>query len=132
VPTPDLDPPILDWVVRRALPGHRITGIQPLIGGYVNDNVLIVSDTGDRYVLRRYRRRNTCAIEAALAARLAGIVPVPEVVAADPDGTDAGEPVLLSCFVPGTLLSQALAGPASAGPGSGSARDWTCSHWPTS
>jgi aminoglycoside phosphotransferase (APT) family kinase protein len=112
VPTPDLDPPILDWVTRHAVPGHRITGTESLTGGYVNDNVLIVSDTGDRYVLRR----NTCAIEAALAARLAGVVPVPEVVAADPDGTHAGEPVLLSRFVPGTLLNQALAGPASASP----------------
>jgi aminoglycoside phosphotransferase (APT) family kinase protein len=116
VPTPDLEPPILDWVVRHALTGHRITSTQPLAGGYVNDNVLIVSDTGDRYVLRRYRRRNTCAIEAALAARLTGVVPVPEVVAADPDGADTGEPVLLSRFVPGTLLSQALADPGSASP----------------
>jgi aminoglycoside phosphotransferase (APT) family kinase protein len=116
VPTLDLDPPILDWLIRHALPGHRITGTEPLTGGYVNDNLLIVSHTGDRYVLRRYRRRNTCAIEAALAARLVGVVPVPEVVAADPDGTHAGEPVLLSRFVPGTLLSETLSDSTSANP----------------
>jgi hypothetical protein len=45
-------------------------------------------------VLRRYRRggaARTCAIEAALAARLAATaVPAAEVIAADPGGTAAG------------------------------------------
>lgn len=112
---PTLDPPIFDWLTRRALPGHRIIHAESLTGGHVNDNVLVVSDTGDRYVLRRYLRRNTCAIEAALAARVAGVVPVPEVVAADPDGAYAGQPLLLSRFVPGNLLSRALAESTSVG-----------------
>jgi aminoglycoside phosphotransferase (APT) family kinase protein len=49
-------------------------------------------------------------VEAALAARLAGIVPVPEVIGADPDGSGAGEPVLLSAFVTGRPLGDVLAG----------------------
>jgi len=35
---------------------------------------------------------NACAVEAALAARCSGVVPVAAVVAADPDGAVAGEP----------------------------------------
>ena len=94
----------------------------PLGGGYSNTNVLIVTEIG-RYVLRRYRRgtpeaaRRTCAVEAALAARLAGTaVPVPEVIAADPEGTAAGEPLLLARHVPGVLVSDAVQSDRSAAP----------------
>ena len=44
------------------------------------------------------------------------MAPVPEVLAADPPGTAAGEPVLLTRFAAGTPLSAALAEPLS-GPG---------------
>ena len=87
---------IRDWLARDALPGRKIITVRTLTGGHRNDNTLLVTGTGDRYVLRRYLLGNTCAAEAALAARLAGAVPVPEVVAADPEGDVAGEPVLLS------------------------------------
>jgi hypothetical protein len=40
----------------------------------------------------------------ALARRVNGTVPVPEVVAADADGGVAGEPVMLSRFAPGVPL----------------------------
>jgi aminoglycoside phosphotransferase (APT) family kinase protein len=109
VPTRELDEPTRDWLAHDALPGRRITRAETLSGGYSNDNVLLVTDSGERYVLRRYLRRNTCAVEAALAARLRGVVAVPEVVAADPSG-EAGEPALLSRFVAGTMLSEALPG----------------------
>jgi aminoglycoside phosphotransferase (APT) family kinase protein len=68
-------------------------------------------------VLRRYLQRNTCAVETALAGRLAGLVPVAEVVAADPDGSAAGEPVMLSRFVPGDLVSTVLGSPGADGLG---------------
>jgi hypothetical protein len=58
-------------------------------GGYTNDNILLLTLAGERYVLRRYLRRNTCALEAVLAARLSGTVPVPGVVCADPVGMQA-------------------------------------------
>jgi aminoglycoside phosphotransferase (APT) family kinase protein len=60
-------------------------------------------------VLRRYLRTNSSAVEAALAARLSGIVPVAKVIAVDPSGEVAGEPVLLSTLMPGRMLSQVLA-----------------------
>jgi aminoglycoside phosphotransferase (APT) family kinase protein len=110
VPTRELDEPTLDWLAHDALPGRHITRAGTLSGGYRNDNVLLVTDSGERYVLRRYPRRNICAVEEALAARLRGVVAVPEVVAADPSGARAGEPALLPRFVAGTMLSEALPG----------------------
>ena len=91
-------------------------------GGYSNTNVLIVTGRG-RYVLRRYRHgprdaaRRTCAVEAALAARLASTaVPVPEVIAADPEGSAAGEPLLVARHVPGVLVSDAVQSDRAAAP----------------
>ena len=103
-------PAALTGWLGRVLPGQRMTGARRLSGGFSNENLLISTDAGDRFVLRRYLRANRCAVEAALAARLAGIVPVPAVVAADSDGTEAGEPVLLSAFAAGLPLSEVLAG----------------------
>ena len=106
--------PIRDWLGRDALPGQQVRHARALTGGYRNATTLLVTGNGDRYVLRRYLERNTCAVEAALAARLAGIVPVAEVVAADPDGTAAGEPVMLSRFMPGDPVDTILPGLAQA------------------
>lgn len=110
--TAQLPPGVVGWL-GRVLPGQRIIHAKRLPGGYSNHNIMIVTGAGRRLVLRRYVRSNACAVEAALADRLAGVVPVPEVVAADPDGTGAGEPVLLSNFVDGVAVSQALAAGSS-------------------
>jgi hypothetical protein len=97
-----------EWVADVALPGVWIVAVEPLSGGFVNENLLLTTATGDRYVLRRYLRPNaerTCAVEAALAEQVRRRVPVAEVVAAAPaDG------LLLSAFVPGLLVGDALAG----------------------
>lgn len=103
-----LDTEVLAWVTGRPLPGRRIVHTERLAGGYRNDNLLLVTDDGERYVLRRYLHTNACAVEAALAERLSGSVPVAGVVAADPTGEAAGQPLLLSRFVPGILASAAL------------------------
>nr|WP_225953873.1 phosphotransferase [Kibdelosporangium phytohabitans] len=81
-------------------------------GGFRNHNVRLVTDIGEEYVLRRFLHDNTCAVETALAERLTGVVPVAEVLADDPDGALTGRPAMLSRFVPGVLLTEAL--PASA------------------
>nr|WP_296076294.1 phosphotransferase [uncultured Actinoplanes sp.] len=112
-----LEPRIRDWIETVGLPGSKVTGSRPLTGGYSNDNTLVVTSDGGEYVLRRYLRTNSCAVEAALATRLAGVVPVAEVIAADPTAEAAGEPAMLSAFMPGRLLGDVLAevsGPAAA------------------
>lgn len=105
---PGFDAAVAAWLASDALPGRRIEQTRALPGGYRNHNLHLVTDTGDQYVLRRFLHSNTCAIEAALAARLAGVAPVAEVIAADPHGAAAGQPVMLSRFMPGVLLSDAL------------------------
>lgn len=104
-----LPPGVTGWL-DRVLAGQQIIHAERLSGGYSNENILIQTGAGHKFVLRRYVRHNACAVEAALAARLRGVVPVPEVIAADPGGTEADEPVLLSNFTDGLPLSQALAG----------------------
>lgn len=108
----DLDPRVVAWLADEALPGDRVVGNSVLSGGYMNENLLLVTETGRRYVLRRYLRPNgsdTCPLEAALARRVHGVVPVAEVLAVEPTGRVAGQPLLLSEFVTGTLASTALA-----------------------
>ncbi|MBL7257663.1 phosphotransferase family protein [Paractinoplanes lichenicola] len=103
-----MKPSVVDWVENVALPGRRIVESRRLTGGYSNENTALTTDDGGRYVLRRYLRHNKCALESALAARLKGTVPVAEVVAADPTGASAGEPLLLSTFVEGRPLNEVV------------------------
>jgi aminoglycoside phosphotransferase (APT) family kinase protein len=94
------------------LPGQRLTSARLLSCGYRNRNTLIRTASGQRFVLRQYLQPSagrSCEIEAALTARLQDRVPVPEVIAADIDGTAAGQPILLSRFVPGVMLKSVLA-----------------------
>jgi aminoglycoside phosphotransferase (APT) family kinase protein len=98
--------PVSGWLADVALPGVRIARVETLSGGYLNENLLLTTMTGDRYVLRRYLRPNaqrTCAVEAALARLLLGRVPVAEVIAAAPE-----DGLLLSEFVSGEPLGAAL------------------------
>ncbi len=115
--TAELASPAVRAWLDSVLAGQPIATARRLAGGYRNDNVLLVTAAGQRYVLRRYpadagagSASRTCAIEAAVAARLQGIVPVAEVVAADPAGSAAGTPLLLSRYAPGTMVSELLAG----------------------
>jgi len=84
-------------------------------GGSSDVRALVIDDRrGQRYhlVLRRYINAQWLAEEPDLAAReakvlrhLAGVegVPVPEVVAVDEDGREAGAPSVLVTLVPGRL-----------------------------
>jgi hypothetical protein len=65
--TASLEPPVLAWM-QRALRSEHVIAVARLPGGYVNENVVITTDSS-RYVLRRYRRdagiesaSRTCAI----------------------------------------------------------------------
>ncbi|MEV4349542.1 phosphotransferase family protein [Actinoplanes sp. NPDC049596] len=86
------------WIEDIALPGRRVISTRPLTGGYSNENVLVTTDDGGRYVLRRCKRPE---VEAALARRAGGVVPTAEVIAVDAN-------VLLMAFVPGRLLGDVI------------------------
>lgn len=102
-----IDPRTASWVA-TVLASDRVVHAERLHGGYTNDNTLLVTEHGARYVLRRYRLRNSCPIEAGLVNRVRGVVPIAEIVAADPHGDHAGEPVLLSRAAPGHLVNTLL------------------------
>lgn len=104
----DVDASVTSWLTSHALPGQRVTRRSPLSGGFSNDTTLIATDTGGRYVLRRFLHRNTCPVEVALTERLSALVPVAEVLAVDSYGSIAGQPVMLARFMPGIPLSEAL------------------------
>lgn len=106
----ELDPLVTAWLADEALPGAVLTDVTVLTGGHRNENLLLVTSRGERYVLRRYPRPDSARtrdVEAAITDLVCGIVPVAAVVAT---GAPAGEPVLLSEFVPGQLVGTALAG----------------------
>ncbi|HEX5348123.1 MAG TPA: phosphotransferase [Pseudonocardiaceae bacterium] len=106
-----LDAATRAWLADEALPGRPITSARWLAGGFVNTMMLLITDQGERYVLRRYRTSNgptACAVETSLAARLIGTVPMVEVVSTDPEGRATGAPLLLSRYVEGAPLSEVL------------------------
>ncbi|WP_345346467.1 phosphotransferase family protein [Actinoallomurus liliacearum] len=107
-----MQPEILDLLSDRVLDGGPVVGERPLSGGFSTDNVLLRTAGGEAYVLRRYQRRNTCAVEAAVMRRVSPHVPVPEVVLADEDGSLVGEPLLITRFVPGVSGAAVFAGAA--------------------
>src|SRR5688500_215773 len=95
-----------EWAARAVGDGARVISARRLRGGGGSSDVreLVVEDRRgrrQRLVLRRYINTRRLAEEPDLAARearvlrhLAGVegVPVPEVVAADEDGSEAGAP----------------------------------------
>lgn len=105
-----IEPPVAGWL-GAVLAGQALAGAAELSGGYRNRNTLISTAAGQRFVLRQYLQPDgghAGAIEAAVLARLTGLVPVAEIVAADLDGSATGLPTLLCRFVPGVLLKTAL------------------------
>ena len=98
---------LVEWLAGHT-PAGRIAHVTELTGGHRNQNLLLTTHRGDHFVLRRYRHGNPCPVEHALTRRLTGVAPVAEVVAADPDGALAGEPVLLSRHLPGATLDRIL------------------------
>ncbi|WP_158888393.1 phosphotransferase [Amycolatopsis anabasis] len=91
------------WLETVALLGKRPVVERRLSGGYRNENLLLACADGRRYVLRRYLGEARAEVEAALARRVRPVVPVAEVVAAEPGGS-----ALLLEFVPGTAVEELL------------------------
>ncbi len=102
------------WAAASIGPGSRVVSARRLpLGGWHANHVLTVIDrhgTANRLVLRRWARRGwavedpdfTAAREMAVLALLAAApLPVPRLVAADPDGAVCDVPTLLLTQLPG-------------------------------
>ncbi|MEY9840491.1 phosphotransferase family protein [Streptacidiphilus sp. EB103A] len=107
-----LGPGALDVLTRRALGGEIVVDQRRLSGGFSSDNVLLRTDRGRSFVLRRYPRRNTAAVEAALLDLVQDRVPVPKVVYVDESGELLNEPFMLTRFVSGVALTAVFSGAA--------------------
>ncbi len=99
--------PALAWAGDAA--GGRVTGVRSLPSGSVANHVLTL-DAGPDLLLRRWARPGwrvadpdlSPSREALVLGRLAdGPVPVPAVVAADPEGERCDVPALLLTLLPG-------------------------------
>ena len=98
------------WCERVA--GARIVAVAPLRGGTSSAVHALTSAGGRELVLRRFVRADWLAEEpdaparelAALAIAERCAVPTPRVVAADPDGAEAGAPAVLTTRLPGAVV----------------------------
>lgn len=98
--------------------GSRVTATRALAGGFSHQTCLLTLDGGQ--VVARLGGQQP-AIESAVMTAAARHVPVPHVLAVLPAAATGGRPAMVIEFVPGTPLSQVLAGQAPAGGGNGTA-----------
>jgi aminoglycoside phosphotransferase (APT) family kinase protein len=81
----------------------------PLPGGFANALFRAQLTDGSSVVVRLHTRDpERAAIEDAVLRRVAGIVPVPEVLWTDPTGAVAGVPASIHSWVDGILLDRVL------------------------
>ncbi len=98
-----LPAPILERIVRTAFPRSRVLDIQPLAGGMRNANFkLRLDSTPGCIVLRVYEHDpSICRKEIDLLRLVGGSVPAPEVIHAEPVGSDDLPPFCLMNYVEG-------------------------------
>ena len=100
----------LRWVEQQ-LGQDRVVGVRRLTGGVATATHLLQLSSGDRVILRRHNARwiewdpTVVAREAETLGHVAGRgLPVPELLACDPDGAATGErPAILLGRLPGSI-----------------------------
>lgn len=105
---PELAPehPLVAARLARGLPGAALVRARALGGGLCNTNLALELADGRTVVLRFHQREpRACRREAALHRRLAGVVPIPALLALEPDPPDGGPPSTLLEFRPGRRLA---------------------------
>lgn len=98
-------------LLAAAAPGRVIIALEPLVTGLVNTNYRIELEGAPSPVALRIYARDAaaCAREARLLRLVAGSVPAPTVLYADPDATRFRLPWMLMSWVEGVPLPEALA-----------------------
>lgn len=107
-PRRDLPWSALERMVSRALPQARLLAVEPLTGGLRNANFRLRVDSTDRLLMLRVYEHDAslCRKEIDLMRRIAGAVPVPEVIHAAPGGLDEIPPFTISNFVEGITFHE--------------------------
>lgn len=105
-----LDTPTLARLLAPAFPGAALVEVERLPGGLANTNYRVrLADGGPPVVVRLYTRDpDACAREVALLRLVAGAVPAPRVLCADPDASRYRYPSVVLSWVEGTPLLDAL------------------------
>lgn len=95
-------------ILSRAMPGHVVKSCELLTGGVINLLYrLRVDGLNDALVLRVYTRdHDACRKEVDLHQLIAGRVPVPEILYADPNGEADIGPYVLMRWVEGLTYRQ--------------------------
>jgi aminoglycoside phosphotransferase (APT) family kinase protein len=102
-PRSSIPPSTVNRIVRRAFPRCGVLGVESLGDGLRNANFkLRLSAPPDSVVLRIYEHEPTlCQKEMDLLGLLAGSVPVPELLHAEPNGWEDLPPFTMARFVEG-------------------------------
>ena len=95
-------------MVERAFPRARVAETLPLSDGFRNSNFKVrLEGVKEPMVLRVYRHDPAlCRKELDLIRFLAGSVPVPEVISAEPCGLEELPPFVWMCFVEGITFRE--------------------------
>lgn len=99
--------PVLERIVRTALPRCRLLAIQPL-AGLRNANFKLLLDRVPRSVVLRIYEQDAslCRKELDLLRLVRGAVPVPEVIHAEPNGFEDLPPLAVLRFVQGIPFAE--------------------------
>ena len=97
----------LQRLLQIAVGEYRALDVRPLTEGFRNANFKVVLDGADPVVIRIYEHdRTLCEKEMDVLALVAGSVPVPEVIHAEPAGFDDLPPFAVMRFVDGMNLRE--------------------------
>src|ERR1700693_6012138 len=98
----------LDRLIRRALGHCCVVQVQPLTEGFRNANFRVqLDDRVDWIVVRIYEHdASLCQKELDLFRLLAGSVPLPHVIHAEPGGLEGLPPFLLMQYVEGITFHE--------------------------
>jgi aminoglycoside phosphotransferase (APT) family kinase protein len=102
-PRSTLSAPVLERIVHAAFPRRRVVDMQPLAGGLRNANFKLELDSAPGFIVLRIYEHDAslCQKEIDLMRLLAGSVPVPEVIFAEPHGWDDVSPFIVTRYIEG-------------------------------
>ena len=107
-PAPNLTLELASRLIATSLPGRRVVAIDFLSGGLVNANFKIHLDSPNTALVLRFYLRSAaaCQKEVDIYQLVRRTVPVPEVLHADPRGSEGVGPFALLRYVEGISFRQ--------------------------
>jgi len=95
-------------LLEQVFSGKRVVGVEPLSGGLINANFKVqLEGLSDSFVLRFYvRYPGACQKEIDIYRLISATVPVPEVIAARPEGSEVTGPFAVLRYVEGIPFRQ--------------------------